>query len=341
MGELRLKILNLLTIHQLKSVVRVCRRWKDMGEDPYLWQKLHLTISARFLPNLNEMLQTTRLKQLKRIHFGCPITANQADEVLKSLLAHGGIVDLDIPSSKLTKVNSNTISCIVKRMERIVMTHCRLSVSLLEVVFQTISKSENCRLKMLDIGSNDLHKVSPSLVAGCVSKLSSLKCDNTYLQEHQVTDIFKAIGKENSKVTELSLTSVDLSSSCSTLMARTLSKLKFLNLWATELTLAQVETIFTIIEQGCKIERLNLSSNDLSGVASSLFANSVSQLEVADVCHCELSLMQVTMLLTKVATSNCRLTKLDLRGNLVNQQLPDQLIKQARMKLNHLELTFF
>lgn len=85
--ELRLKILSLLPLYQLKMVLRVSRGWKEMGEDPILWKNLNLVISGRTQPVLNQILAMTRLQRLRNIHFSNPVPANQADDVISLVTA--------------------------------------------------------------------------------------------------------------------------------------------------------------------------------------------------------------------------------------------------------------
>ena len=43
--ELKMKILGYLSYSDLKSVVLVCRQWRRMGEQPFLWR--HFTLLVR------------------------------------------------------------------------------------------------------------------------------------------------------------------------------------------------------------------------------------------------------------------------------------------------------
>ena len=66
-AELRMKILAYLSLYQLKMVVRVNRRWREMGEDPFLWKNLSLVISSRTQPVIRQILKMKSLSRLMSV----------------------------------------------------------------------------------------------------------------------------------------------------------------------------------------------------------------------------------------------------------------------------------
>jgi len=341
--ELRLKILSLLPIYQLKTVLRVNRRWKEMGEDPFLWRNLKLVISSKTLSVVRQLLKMTRLQKLRSIHFSTPVPANQAEDVIIMLIGHDTIKNIDISFSKLSKVRTDKLGELVRRLEVLKMNNCRLTLPQLKTMLTVISNDDNCNMQKLYIGTNDLHQLSPGLLVRSIPHLSTLHCDNTYLLDIQVGAMFKAICQENSKMKELNLTSVDLSSLPPTLITSTLANLESANLWGTMLTQEQLEEIFDMLATDTKLKHLNLSNNDLSLIPPYTFSSSISNLTRAELCHSKLIPIQLTMLLTRVATNQeCNLISLDLSGNpqAVNQ-LCSQLLQETRSKLENLELGYF
>ena len=340
--ELRLKILSFLSHHELKMVVRVNRRWREMGEDPLLWRRLRLVVLSRTQPVMEQVLRIRRLQRLRCVKFASPVAAGQAQDMICLIQGQGNVKELDIASSKLIKVQPNTMGSLVNGLEVVLLTNCRLTVPQLKTIFTVISQDKTCNLQELYVGTNDLHTLSPTLLANCVTKLSTLHCDNTYLQDDQVDALFSAISLENSRLRELNILSNDLSSVSSSLLASSLSTLVSVNLWGTMLTTDQVDEIFTSLTKNCKVTHLNLSNNNLSNIPPPILSDCISRLTSAELCHSNLIPMQVTMLLTNVATRDCQLDKLDLSGNpTAMQQLPQQLLVTARERLDSLELGYF
>ena len=157
--------------------------------------------------------------------------------------------------------------------------------------------------------------------------------------DHQVDVLFSAITQQSCKLTELNILSIDLSTVSPTLISTSLTKLCSINLWGTMLTSDQLESVFNALTKDSKVTHLNLSNNDLSDIAPSVLSNCISRLTRSELCHTHLTAMQVTMLLTNLATRNCKLVSLDLSGNITAvQQLPQQLLETAARKLKRLEL---
>jgi len=341
--ELRLKILTLLSIYQLKVVVRVNRRWKEMGEDPILWRNLHLVISSKTQPVLRQILMMTRLQRLRNIHFNNPVPANQAGDVISVVIGHKSIKNLDLSFSKLSKVQPDKLGVLVRGLEELRMNNCRLSFPQLKTILKVISNEASCKMQKLYIGTNDLHQLPPDLIAQSIPKLSVFHCDNTYFLDIQAEVMFRAISHESSRMKELNILDVDLSSLSPTLITSTLSNLESANLWGTMLTQEQLEDILNMLTTVTKLKYLNLSNNDLSLIPPSIIAASISKLIKADLCHTKLIPIQITMLLTTIATNqDSRLTSIDLTGNpQAVKQISSQLLQETRNKLEHLELGYF
>jgi len=340
--ELRLKILSFLPLYQLKMVVRVNRKWREMGEDAFLWKKLNLVISNKTQSVLTHILKMRRLQKLRRINFCNPVSANQAEDIINAVTSHDSIKELDISFSKLSKVQPDKFGVLVRGLEVLVMHNCRLTYPQMKMMFTVLYDEDTSKLQKLYIGTNDLHQLDPALLARSVPKLSALHCDNTYLLDIQVEAIFHGITQPQSRMRELNIHSVDLSLLSPTLISSMLSRLVSANLWGTLLTQEQLEEIFTVLSTDTKLQHLNLSNNDLSLIPPFILSGSISRLTKAELCHSRLVPMQLTMLLTKVATKDCQLTSLDLTGNpAAVQQLPSQLLDQARDKLVTLELGYF
>ena len=63
--EIKFKILKYLSFSDLKSVIGVCRAWRIMGENPYLWRDFELIVWTEvaniYCPYLHIYVSTPRL----------------------------------------------------------------------------------------------------------------------------------------------------------------------------------------------------------------------------------------------------------------------------------------
>ena len=87
--ELLLKIFSLLQPQDLKSVILVCKRWKEVGDDPYLWMWTTVTVKKNSLEIIPSLLSTNRMRLLKTIRLGAV-----SDTLLQAITIHPGLETL-------------------------------------------------------------------------------------------------------------------------------------------------------------------------------------------------------------------------------------------------------
>ena len=82
--EMLLEIYELLPYKDLKNVVLVCRRWREIGETPRLWSSFPVIVKTRNMSVMSEILSSRRMKQLKKLR----IESSLSEEVLQIIINH-------------------------------------------------------------------------------------------------------------------------------------------------------------------------------------------------------------------------------------------------------------
>lgn len=93
--ELMERIFQLLSPRDLLVAVLVCRRWRVLGETPELWSSLPITVTARNLSMMPEILASRRLSAVSKFI----IKPRVSQQFLLSLLDRQGVRELVIYSS--------------------------------------------------------------------------------------------------------------------------------------------------------------------------------------------------------------------------------------------------
>ena len=285
--EMMERIFLLLPLRSLKMVVLVCRRWRELGEDPVLWSQLWLTVNERKLSFMSEMLSSRRLQFVMMLIIETPLT----EEVLQSVMRHPGLSHLKLLQDTLTSQGA-------------------------ELFFSAIS--EDSQLKCVNISKIDLSSVDPRLLAGAVKKLSCLHVDSVHLTEQQTESIIAAIC-QGSKLKHLRISESNLSSVNPRLLAGAVKKLETLDVgYGKHLTTKQIEAIFVAINQGSQLKTLDISYNDLSPVNPMLLAQAVNKLVIVKMWFGKLTPNQ-TKSMFEAITKDSQLKSLELYGTDLNQ----------------------
>ena len=68
------RIFRLLEFDDLSSAMLVCRKWRNLGEDPLLWAEFWLVVEEEQLPSISEMLTCRRLERVSLLELNTPVT---------------------------------------------------------------------------------------------------------------------------------------------------------------------------------------------------------------------------------------------------------------------------
>ena len=82
-AEIKLKILQLLSLGDLQTVRRVSRNLRDATQDPRLWRSLTLSLTSRTWPDFREIIGLQKLKLITSVKFEQNISAKKAEETLR------------------------------------------------------------------------------------------------------------------------------------------------------------------------------------------------------------------------------------------------------------------
>ena len=82
-AEIKLKVLQLLSLRDLQTVNRVSRDLRVATLDPRLWRSLTLTLTSRTWPDFREIIALQKLKLISKVIFDQNISAKKAEETLR------------------------------------------------------------------------------------------------------------------------------------------------------------------------------------------------------------------------------------------------------------------
>merc|ERR1712096_504528 len=105
-------------------------------------------------------------------------------------------------------------------------------------------------------------------------------------------------------------------------------KLKDVDPRETYLRIEQINEILIEAQENSKMEKLDMSDNDLSEVDPDNLANFVANIENVDLCDTQLSTEQITALLNRIDT-NTKLKKLSIYHNNLSEVDPN-IIRRVR-----------
>ena len=191
-------------------------------------------------------------------------------------------------------------------------------------------------LKSLELTDSDLSSITANILSNMIIQIEVVKLKSTILSTQQVEAICTASNSINSKLKKLDLTGNNISAVNVRILAQT--KVKELELRNTELTAAQVEGIFDVLNTRSemnmyfdnygKMKKLGISRNNLCLVNADMIARAVIQLEEMDLgCTCLTFLQVITIFYTMTGSSQPKL--LDLSWNNLSSVDSDVLNREA------------
>ena len=337
--EMLLGIFELVSYKDLKNVVLVCRRWREIGETPRLWSSFPVIVKTRNMSVMSEILSSRRMKQLEKLR----IESTLSEEVSQTIMDHpvlrkfelseenytqtiisvlnvicsrsveGTVLDMSGMSSRnnLSGVDPGLMAKAVTNLETLDIRASRLTSHQAAAVFTGVI--EGSKMTELNIDWNDLSEVDPGLLAKVVTKLQKFYIKDTKLTQQQAAAILTAVS-EGSRLTTLNISGNNLSGADPRLMAKAFNNLETLEISLTKLTPLQATAILTGVSEESKMAELKISWNDLSEVDPGLLAKAVTNLEVLNVAYTKLTQQKGVAILTAVSEGS-RLTTLNISGN--------------------------
>ena len=123
------------------------------------------------------------------------------------------------------------------------------------------------KLQHLNISYNKLTDVDPTILATAVRELASIDLGNTGLTSLQIETLFKTLNDE-SKLKWLSMENNDLSMISRNLLAKTVSRLKVVNLKGTSIPIEQMSSMFNLVTRKSRVGTIILYTDLVMQVVS-------------------------------------------------------------------------
>ena len=303
-----------LSIHDLQTVVSVCRRWREVGEVPCLWSSLPIMVRSSKLSRLEETLSKPRLQAAKKVIIALgPVR----EQVLEFVLTHPRMASL---------------------WETLDMTNCRLDGEQVNKVFAAIIRDS--KLKNLMIGYNDLSFLEPGVLGRAVTKLQTLEVTN--ISHSQGEEILRALSQTSKlKTLILETLNLNLDSLDPSLLAGAATWVETLDIEGnfysgTQISPSMAETVFKAISQPSRLRNLLIAHNDLSLVQPAILARAGTSLHTLDVSYTQLTQEQVEAIFSNIILGS-KLRDLSVKG--VNLSTSDpKLLVRAVNKLQRVNI---
>ena len=305
--EMLERIFMFLPPKDLKTVMRVCKRWKEVGSAPKLWSWIVLKLNTSshgeyayqwFREDVELCLQKISLPRLqavreiqlykdRKVHWEKDEDSGVKliEPLLCKALSHPGLKKLVIHGWDIRKIEPELLASFLTKMEEMDISDITMSAEQSGVFFSAIKKVEKLTLKL------DLSLCS-------------------------VQELFKALHEEDASVKSLSIDNCPRVNQIGpVLMSEVVAKLEQANLGGWNLTKAQWTAICNAIRAGSKLKKLLVPRNNLGEVESSVFFGIQQHLVELDLGSTSLRAAQSETIMLSVATSPGKLKKLMLEGN--------------------------
>ena len=270
--EMLLYIFEMLSYRDLKIAMLVRRRWREIGEIQQLWGSLPVIVNKRNISVMPEILSTTRMLGLNKLR----IETELSEKVSQTIARHPGLREFELSQRN----DEQTI------------------ISVLNVIC-----SREGQGMILRLNNKNVSGVDAELLARAVIKLETLEFSNTQLTQQQIVAILTAVS-DGRKMTKLDISFNDMSGIDKKLLAKTVTKMKKLNITDTNLTQQQAEAILTAVSEENVVSKLYIGFNNLSGVDPGLMAKAFTNLKKLNVNRSELTHRQIVTILTAFCKGN-------------------------------------
>ena len=184
-----------LSYGDLRKVVLVSRRWKEIGETPRLWSSLPVIVKTENMSMIPEILSSARMQGLKKLIIEAPLS----EKVSQTIVRHPGLREINFNS--MLGINPGLLAKAVTKLETLKVGR-KLTKQQAEAILTAVI--EGSKLTKLEITQNDLLGVDPGLLAKAVTKLETLDIKWNKLTEQQCVAILTAVN-EGSKLTKLDI----------------------------------------------------------------------------------------------------------------------------------------
>ena len=247
--EIIVKILCQLSYSDLFVLVRVSRRWWELGGDPFLWRNFKLQVTVSNLVFLESILGMQRLANISYI--SClhgELECRQLD-----MISNTAIKQVVFSGCDFTHVWPEVFAATINRMASVSMSlkvGTKLSAAQKIQMFSLMT--QKTELKTLELPFIDLSEVSVSMFVMAITSLDRVSLKGNNLTGDQKVKLFQAIRK-GTELKHLKLMKNDLNNIAYEDLAKSVSTLKTVEILHCRLYPPQIVAIFEEISKEINI----------------------------------------------------------------------------------------
>ena len=237
--EILQRVFKLLPKKDLKTVVQVCRRWREIGDTPILWEWLLFPIVNQDNLDITSelLLNSTRLSGLQAL-----AVRAVSEKLLLAVSLHKSLWRLDIASTNLTSVDPTVLARAICQMKIVDLGRSLFSSAQADAIFRSLAKGSN--VKMISFFNTNLSTVNPQLLVQGITQIHQITLWSSRLNTKQSEAIFGAL-ETPGKLKILDLSYNNLSTIKPTLLAASVNSLMSVDLGRTSLSGDQVNAILS------------------------------------------------------------------------------------------------
>lgn len=253
--ELLFTIFKHLPFSDLRSIVLVCKHWRDVGEDPVLWKKLKLVVEKPKMVLISNILSIRRLACVEHLEvngYGYSGTPAIIDTDTAQVIVDSKVSKLTLKHCDVSNVASEDLDTMINNLCSLVLWQTVLNKIQISCIFQSVIKSEN--LKELDIGYSyiDLANIEPDTLATALNKVKKVNLGHTKLSMSQLSTLFKYISSKT-MIRNLDIGYRDLGAIQTEILKSALKNLEKANICATKLITTPYILSYKYLTKSCSI----------------------------------------------------------------------------------------
>ena len=243
--EMLLEIISHLAPMDLKSAVLVCRRWREVGEEPKLWSWAALKLTPQFM-------LAAECRRMKTILHVKP--------------KEGKVWELpNLTVKALSKVLlSNNLANLSEVCEEKDGYYCG---GLLEASMKALKKQD--KKKEFSFKKIDFSEIDETLLAEAFNKLSTLNLEECKFSSTQIT---KFLESDETKLNSLSLIKIDLTGIDARFMAQSLNRITLLGLNTCKMSPMQIIMLFEQLLEVSKVSQMEINGMDLTKLITDIYS---------------------------------------------------------------------
>ena len=307
------KILNLLTMEDIKTLSLVSRKMNEEISDPILWRKFHLCFKSVDWRSSSKALNSGKFRFIENIYFE-NINCDKIETMIEVIMSFEYLKSVDFTgtqfsSGSLHPVSEDIITILIQNVQTLYLQDCNLTVNQLSVIFQNIQTEG--KLKHLYIVLNRFNELNPLSFSNGVN-LKTFHCENCNITPLQLHCFLQRI-EENNALTDLNLSGNLMSEINSSILSRSLRKIKYINVWNVR---ADFNEFFMDIFMGleCFVEKLFIGNNSFRNIPPHILAHVIAKMNTVDMNRCSMKDSQLNSLIKMLRCNSNNLKHLVLGG---------------------------